>query len=213
MTVNVLRELKTCLREPIPEIAEAAKMLNDAATSHLAGDYGEAARLIRLSDLPKVRSWTESLRGANSEYIDYVPIPNAPPRIPSTDRVPVRMPNASESTELHARDGFHCRFCGIPVIRKDVRVFLNERYPDALPWGRTNLSQHAAFQAMWLQYDHLLAHARGGTNDLENIVITCAPCNYGRGDMLLEEVGLVDPMTRSPMTSKWDGLERLLAAK
>jgi hypothetical protein len=43
---------------------------------------------------------------------------------------------------------------------------------------------------------------------LENIVITCGPCNFGRVHYSLEEVGLIDPRTREPVRSKWDGLER-----
>jgi hypothetical protein len=83
-------------------------------------------------------------------------------------------------------------------------------YPEAVPWGRKNSEQHAAFQAMWAQYDHVLPHAKGGTNDLSNVVITCAPCNFGRMEFTLEEVGLIDPRSRSPKTTQWDGLERLL---
>lgn len=60
---------------------------------------------------------------------------------------------------------------------------------------------------MWLQYDHLLPHARGGDNNLDNIVITCAPCNFGRMNWTLEEVGLIDPRTRQPVHSAWTGLE------
>jgi hypothetical protein len=77
-------------------------------------------------------------------------------------------------------------------------------------WGRKNVEQHAALQAMWLQYDHVLPHARGGNNDLDNIVITCAPCNFGRMDYLVEEVGLVDPREHDAIKSNWDGLERIL---
>ncbi len=80
-----------------------------------------------------------------------------------------------------------------------------------IPWSaKSNKLQHAAFQAMWAQYDHILPRARGGNNELSNIVVTCAPCNYGRGNYTLEEVGLVDPRTREPNQSTWDGLERLL---
>jgi hypothetical protein len=61
---------------------------------------------------------------------------------------------------------------------------------------------------MWVQYDHLLAHANSGTNDLDNIVITCGPCNFGRIHYSLEEVGLIDPRTREAVRSDWDGLER-----
>lgn len=66
---------------------------------------------------------------------------------------------------------------------------------------------------MWVQYDHLVPHARGGNNDLKNIVITCAPCNYGRWNKLVEEVGLRDPRDREPVQSTWDGLERFLTAQ
>jgi 5-methylcytosine-specific restriction endonuclease McrA len=60
---------------------------------------------------------------------------------------------------------------------------------------------------MWLQYDHLLPYARGGNNDLDNIVITCAPCQFGRMNYTLEEVGLIDPRKRGPVRSSWGGLE------
>jgi 5-methylcytosine-specific restriction endonuclease McrA len=65
---------------------------------------------------------------------------------------------------------------------------------------------------MWLQYDHLVPHAKGGNNDLENVVVTCAPCNFCRMEYTLEEVGISDPRERTPISSSWDGLERLLAS-
>jgi len=92
---------------------------------------------------------------------------------------------------------------------------MHKLYPDALPWGKTNDTQHAAFQALGLQYDHLIPHSRGGSTDLSNLVITCAPCNYGRGSYTVEEVGLNNPLLREPIGSGpvgsgWDGLERFL---
>ena len=160
--------------------------------------------------MPIIREWTESIWGANSEYVLYRDVQNAPSILLKEQRIKVRMPSLAEKKKLHERDGFHCRFCGIPVIRKVIRDTIKKIYPDALPWGTKNIEQHAGFQAMWLQYDHLLPHARGGNNDLENIAITCAPCNYGRMDSLIEEVGLLDPRDREPKQSTWDGLERFV---
>ena len=176
----------------------------------MAGKRELAAHLIREADMDEVREWTESLWGASSPYIRVRGVADGSRTLPKAERVPLRMPNAAEKSALHARDGFHCRFCGIPVIRKEVRVKLRGLYPDALPWGRTNSGQHAAFQALWLQYDHLLPHAKGGANDIGNVIITCAPCNYGRSDYTIEEVGLQNPFLRSPTKSVWDGLERVL---
>ncbi|WP_256898842.1 HNH endonuclease [Pseudomonas syringae] len=63
---------------------------------------------------------------------------------------------------------------------------------------------------MWAQYDHVLAHARGGDNSIDNTILTCAPCNFGKMNYTLEELNLVDPRVRPPVASSWDGLERLL---
>ena len=200
--------LRTCLRDPIPEIAEAAHYLDAAVSANLAGQSQLAGELIRSADMPAIRAWTESLWGGNSPYVVRRAAPDATISQPSDNRVKQRMPTLDEKQAILQRDGYHCRFCGIPVIRKETRERIGKVYPDALPWGSRNIDQHAAFQAMWLQYDHILPHARGGTNDLENIVITCAPCNYARMNHTLEEVGLIDPRTREPIKSTWDGLER-----
>jgi len=200
--------LLACLRAPIPEISAAALELDAAVSAHLGGDFARADALIRLSNTAVIREWTESLWGSRSPYVKQRVIVNAPPHLPKERRVPVRMPSLSEKKLLFERDGFHCRFCGIPVIRREIRQKIRAVYPAALPWGKTNPTQHAAFQAMWAQYDHLLPHARGGDNSLGNVVITCAPCNFARMNSTLEEVGLLDPRTREPVRSAWDGLER-----
>ena len=200
--------LLNCLRDPIADIAEAARMLDTAVSAHLEGRSAIAEDLIRKADIRAIREWTESIWGAKSQYVKVREVPGSPPSLPKDQRVKVRMPTMAEKEILHQRDGFHCRFCGIPLIRMEVRKRIMNAYPNALSWGSTNPTQHAAFQAMWLQYDHLLPHARGGDNSLENVLITCAPCNYGRWHHTIEEVGLSDPRTRPPIRSAWDGLER-----
>jgi hypothetical protein len=202
--------IRHCLREPIVEIQEASKYLDAAVSAHLAKRPDVATELLRMADLPVIREWTESIWGSKSPYLNYRVVDNSPTTLPRGLRVEVRMPTSAEKFALHQRDGYHCRFCGIPVIRSDIRKMVASLYPEAVPWGRKNSEQHAAFQAMWAQYDHVLPHAKGGTNDLSNVVITCAPCNFGRMEFTLEEVGLIDPRSRSPKTTQWDGLERLL---
>jgi 5-methylcytosine-specific restriction endonuclease McrA len=199
---------RQCLREPIPEIADAARFLDAAVSAHNRGRTALAEELIRLADMPAIREWTESIWGKDSPHLKHRAVTSNSPELPSGQRVKARMPTTAEKQELLKRDAYHCRFCGIPLIRKEARVRIRKIYPRALPWGKQNAGQHAAFQAMWLQYDHVLPHAKGGNNELENIVIACAPCNYGRMNYTLEEVGLVDPRTRDPVHSTWDGLER-----
>lgn len=195
--------LRKCLRDPIPEIADAARFLDAATSAHFRGRLKLAEDLIRLADMPVIRDWTESIWAHDSAFIRFKVA-----SLPIADRVKARMPTAAEKQSIHERDGYHCRFCGIPVIRREVRARIAKRYPKALPWGTRNVEQHAAFQAMWAQYDHVVPHAKGGKNELGNMVLTCAPCNFGRMSNSLEEVGLLDPRDRDPVRSQWDGLER-----
>ncbi|MGQ0564534.1 MAG: HNH endonuclease [Gemmobacter sp.] len=131
--------------------------------------------------------------------------------------LPSRTPDARGSTiapavkrAVVARDGFLCRYCALPVIPATVRTTLSSEYPAEVQWGRTNVSQHPAFQALWLQFDHVVPLTRGGANDADNIVASCGPCNFMKWDYHLEELGILDPRSRSPVSSCWDGLTRLM---
>ncbi|GFM80153.1 hypothetical protein PSCICN_08450 [Pseudomonas cichorii] len=201
---------RLCFRNPVPQVLDAARYLDAAVSAHLAKNTELAEYLIRAANMDEVREWTESLWGKASQYVKARTVPGAPPKLLKNNRIPVRMPSVAEKKMVHLRDGFHCRFCGVPVIRAEIRTVLAKNYPDALPWGKTNAGQHAAFQALWAQYDHVLAHARGGDNSLENTVLTCAPCNFGKMNHTVEELNLIDPRKREPVKSMWDGLERLL---
>ncbi|RRA50524.1 HNH endonuclease [Acidipila sp. EB88] len=200
--------IRVCFRPPVPEIALAAGYLDRAVSMHLKGEQQEAEALIALADKPEIRQWTESIWGKDSPYVQRKAVCGTPEVRPLVQRH-VRMPTSAEILAIHQRDGFNCRFCGIPVIRKEIRQKLAQDYPKALPWGRTNILQHAAFQAMWAQYDHVLPHARGGDTSLDNLLLTCAPCNFGRMNSTLDEVGIQDPRLRAIRPSTWDGLERL----
>ncbi|WP_371179699.1 HNH endonuclease [Ahrensia sp. 13_GOM-1096m] len=63
---------------------------------------------------------------------------------------------------------------------------------------------------MWLQFDHVVPHSRGRSNHQENIVVSCAPCNYGKAEYSLDELGLKDPRHTESLRTSWDGLTRLL---
>jgi hypothetical protein len=207
-------KLRRCLREPISPIFEAAHLLDRAVGAHLQGDMSLAREFIELADIPEVKAWTESLWGSavrNPEqwrYIRLQEVSAAAPHLRKADRVAARMPTEREKQAIIARWGYNCAFCGIPVIRSAVRAKMRVVYGDVLRWEGTNATQHAAFECMWLQFDHVLPHARGGGNDLQNVIVTCAPCNYGRMNWTLDEVGLLDPRSRPPCRTSWDGLER-----
>lgn len=208
---------RRCFREPIPEIFRAAALLSAAADAHLSGKSKEAIACLEAADIQAVRLWTDSLWGSaknhpdQKSYLRVREVANARPLFPKADRKPIRMPTVAEKASLIRRYGHHCVFCGIPVIRAEVRTAFARAYPEAAYWGKTNATCHAAFQCLWLQYDHVIPHSRGGDSSIDNLVITCSGCNYGRVERTLDEVGLLDPRDIERPTSDWDGLERIFS--
>jgi hypothetical protein len=101
-------------------------------------------------------------------------------------------------------------------VRAEVRKALHRLYPEAVRWKSTDeKGQHRGLQVMWLQYDHVVVHSRGGQTTMENLVVACAACNFGRDRYTLEEMRLSDPRhnVRLPTWDgrrTWTGLEMIL---
>lgn len=201
---------RICLRDPIPEIYDALRLLDAAVTLHLLGKYALAESLFKLADDPAISAYSESLWGAGGPWTKPLPVPGERlPHLPREHRVRIRLSPGQKATLL-ARDGYHCRFCGIGLVLPETRILISQSYPEAVRWGTRNSDQHAGFQAIELQYDHIIPHARGGTNEIDNMVVACAPCNCGRSSLTLDEVGISDPRLREPARTHWDGLRRFI---
>lgn len=208
--------LRDCFRDPIPEIFEAANLLSYASRAHLHGDSARADALIRAADMPILGDWLDSIWLNPSKNRVGPQVLDLPPVLEKSDRHLPRDASPEIKRALVSRDGHHCRLCGLPLIRAEIRKLLNLFYPEATRWTGSKASeQHRGLQVLWLQYDHVVVHSRGGETSLENIVVTCAACNYGRDRFMMSEVGLRDPRIhpRAPYWNgwrDWDGLETLL---
>ena len=199
--------LRRCLLEPIPEIYTVAQMLSEAVESHNIKDFDKAERLIKEADLPILTEWVEALWGEKTKEVHrFREVKNLPVVAPE-NRCKERMPKKKVINEMISRDGFNCRYCGIPVIRKEVRDKIRKVYPNALRWGKGNNTQHAAFQCLWLTYEHVVPFSRGGDSSLDNMIISCQACNCGKEQKALEELGLIDPRTIEIKKTTWGDLE------
>ena len=209
--------LRDCFRTPIPEIFEAAHLLDFAVFVHQRDDRARAETLLRAADMPIIGEWLDSIwLGGNTPIRAIRKVDNLPPLLAKPDRHQPRDATRDMKKVLVDRDGHHCRLCGIPLIRAEVRKHLTRLYPEAARWtGTKETQQHRGLQVMWLQYDHVVVHSRGGETSMENLVVTCPACNYGRDRYMMAEVGLRDPREhpRSPYWNgwkDWDGLECIL---
>ena len=196
--------LRRCLIEPPPAVLDAGLLLQEAATLHHAGDRSSASEAIIKADMAACREWADSLWGSGGPWTR----PRLPDQPPSMPGVGPRQASRGLEDKIAAGDGCWCRFCGIGVVL--MRATIRHEYPNALRWGPRNDDMHAGFTAMTACFDHVRPYSRGGETDLENMVLCCWPCNNGRADLTLAEVGLLDPRDRprGPRGGweRWDGL-------
>ena len=205
--------MRRSLKEPIPEIFDAWTFLNHAVDAHLAGDGRRAEVCFMKADMRAVWEW---LNPAWTRPDLNVVVPT-----PSDDTQPVskamRDPDRNIAPTVRAavlqRDGYRCRYCGIPVVHADIRKLAHRLYPGVVPWDPLDpAKEHAGFACLWLQFDHVVPHSHGGRSSPDNVVISCALCNYGKDKYTLRQLGVADPRTTPPVSYGWDGLERFRAA-
>lgn len=197
--------MRECLMVPIPEVFAAARNLSAALQAHLDGNRDGASAFLLAANDPVVWKfndfgWGEGCKERHGILTDFSRLP----LLPKSERPAPRMPTREVEAKVLARDGYHCRFCGMPVIRAKVRDRFRKFHPSEVPWGGTNKEKHAAFQCLCLHLDHIMPSSRGGDSSLENIVVTCAPCNFGRMEATLEEASLAHPFDR-PVVGTWEG--------
>ncbi len=190
-----------------PELDAALEDVAEAADAVLASDLERARDRVHRANVPLLRRVAMRAMGAldhDLHRVRRVPMP------PKSEKVGIRMPGRAVTDQVFARDGWHCRFCGVRLVVPAARKALANAVAEALCWSGPAESLHAAFVYVSATLDHIVPHSRGGTNDPDNLAATCWPCNFGRGGYLLEEMGLRDPRERAPIQDGWDGLTRLL---
>jgi hypothetical protein len=204
--------LRRCIKEPIPEIFAAADLLARAVASHVESRFSEAESLFRRANMKEVHDWTNSAWINAAQFVLFKEPDGDTATVPEAFRCHPRHPARQTKAAVLVRDGFRCRYCGLPVVDPLIRKIAHRLYPDAVPWNWRDIwKQHAAFQCLWLQYDHVVPHSHGGSSDPDNIVITCAVCNFAKDRFTLRQLGLADPRDRAPMPTDWDGLQSLSA--
>ncbi len=112
---------RTCFREPVPETFTAADLLSRAVDAHLKGHHAQASSLIAQANMPDIRDWYQPIMGKESPEIHRErpeEDPDTSHEIPKDKRDSKRHPSAEMKDALIARDGYRCRFCGIPTIRR-----------------------------------------------------------------------------------------------
>jgi len=204
--------LRLCLLTPPPEFALAAKLLDAAADALLADRTELAASLVVASDLDEIREYVIRVVGKMSLEVHHTT--KLPKSVPQVEQEKIRMPVRGKELEVFRRDGWRCRFCEAKVIDRTARNLLASTFSIESRWTSEEFQRHAALYAMAASLDHVVPHTRGGSNEDSNLVTACYCCQFGRGNLKLEEVELADPRERGPTEDRsWDGLSRLVDSR
>src|SRR6185437_7046256 len=113
------------IKQPIPAIFEAWDLLNRAVDAHLAGDTKSAEELFREADMPEVWHWVNPAWGPSPRDLAlnvkvWHPVGDTR-AVPKSARLTPRHPSLSVKAAVRARDGYRCRYCGIPVVGAEIR--------------------------------------------------------------------------------------------
>ena len=109
--------------------------------------------------------------------------------------------------EVWRRDGFTDLYTGQKVVYPGVFKLLTEKMPEEFPLGSPNWPMdrtHIAYYDLWASVDHVKPIARGGDNELSNLVTSSYCNNKTKNEYLLDEINaqLLPPGD----LEEWDGL-------
>jgi len=176
-------------KEWFPQATEAFRAAYRAAES---GDLEQALDLLEQTRGPELRDWYD-LHAQNTGRFRVAHFGKEPKLEPAPDRDPLRQPTRFEA-ELFERDGFTCRYCGTEVFPlKMLKRFEEMVGSENFRATGTNATRHGVRLAFRAALDHVEPWSRGGRTDSSNLVTCCGPCNYGKAEYTLAELGLRDP--------------------
>jgi hypothetical protein len=107
---------------------------------------------------------------------------------------------------VYQRDGFVDRYSGRRLVFPAALRVMSRLLPDEFPhhpnWRMD--ACHFAYYELSAVVDHVRPQARGGTNDMANLVTTSTLRNSAKSNFTLEELSW--ELLEDDKLSKWDGM-------
>ena len=206
---------RDCFLPPPGETSEVLRLFDAAADAVVEQDLALADQLVACADMPSLLAHADRLWGKLDPGIHKLAFnPAYKLRVrqpfPKSERDNPQ-PSTMVKRTVFERDGWHCRYCGIPVIAEAPFKVLRALRLPSFRWGDSNASLHLGAVLLWGVLDHVMTHSGGGSTVPANLITSCWLCNGAKWNATLEEAELNDPWFRSPVKDKWDGLTRLAA--
>ena len=115
---------------------------------------------------------------------------------PNVKTDPKRL-SAADIRRANRRDNYRCRYCEQPVLPLEFFSKLSKLVgPEVFQYKGKNSEIHGIRLVFGSTADHVVPWADGGPTSPANLVTSCWPCNFGKYDFSLEELGMTDPRDR-----------------
>jgi hypothetical protein len=134
----------------------------------------------------------------------------SPKKLPAEQLAPkLGNPESALPQQVFARDSYRCRYCNTrlfayPAFTRFEQTVGREAFTVTKSPG--NKAKAGAAMVFRPTADHVEPWSRGGQTGLANLVTSCWPCNFGKMEYTVAEMGITDPRLRPAIDDGWDGL-------
>ena len=179
-------------------------------TAESAGNLQEARNILTLDDGNLRQSWFIDHAQNAGEWRHKAFNIDPPEPVMPLDSVK-KFDKFLES--ILSRDNFRCRYCSQTVFsKKKLQVMRNSLGDEYFRIGKTNRTRNGYYLTLCATLDHVLPHSLGGRTNPDTLVTSCWPCNYGKMNWTLDQIGLESPFLREPLPRELL-VEELMAPK
>lgn len=114
--------------------------------------------------------------------------------------------NETQALQIFVRDGFFDRYSGkhllFPAVLRLLSLLLPKEFPFHRNWKMKET--HPMYWELFPTLDHIIPIARGGSDDVNNLILTSMRRNSAKANWTLEELGwTVHPPGNM---DQWDGM-------
>jgi 5-methylcytosine-specific restriction endonuclease McrA len=114
-------------------------------------------------------------------------------------------PPRKQLLKLFSRDNYRCRYCGTPIVgdRKQFVALAEQLSIPELVVTGGNEARHGLYLTFRGSHDHLVPLAEGGTNDMDNLLTACWPCQFGKFRFSLDDLRIQLRKGPYPFIDQW----------
>ncbi len=199
-----------CPLRPPGWFEDELSKFDEALDEFIRGNRNNCIGLLESVRSDEIRGWyiEHGQMSGRFRTIHFSVLP--PPEISKENRDTPRSPKSYEKA-VFKRDGYRCRYCGIRLVSNTGLLKLIEILDSpAFRRGPTNMVTHGIVHAFYPVADHVFPWNYGGRTSLDNLVASCASCNYGKAGFTIDQLGITDPLLRQPVVDGWNGLSKKL---